>query len=78
LVITTLLAIAFTANDQHVSRDMESRSIAVHPIKVLVYIGSLREAATAIRAAIFKALANELLVFLSINSNSPILRNRFA
>jgi hypothetical protein len=54
---------------------MQTRSIAIHPVEVLIYMSGLCKAATAIRTSISKALTNEALVFLPINSKSPILGN---
>jgi hypothetical protein len=55
---------------------MQTRSIAVHPVEMLVYVGGFFKATAAIGTAILKAPTDKALVILTINPNSPTLRNR--
>jgi hypothetical protein len=73
LVITAFFSIAFPAGHQHVPRNMQTRSITIHPVKVLIYVRGLCEAAETIGTTILEALPNKAPVLRAVNFNFPIL-----
>jgi len=75
LVVTALFTVASSARYQYISRNMQARPVAIHPVEVLIDMSAFCKEAAAIRATILKPLTNKSLVFLPIHSHLPILRN---